>query len=546
MYALALALLLAGCAGSDDAPKTVDTPSDPSDTDTPTSTDTVTTPPPEPTVPACGYGLTECGEDCVDTETDDQHCGGCDTVCEGAQHCGGGACVSSAIQHVVIVVQENHTFDSYFADWCQAPAYSEPTCTTGPACCEAGPDTDPGTGALPIKLDDQANIGSGPLGEDPNHNRECELAEIDGGLMDRFVAGADVPYDPICGNECSRPENFAYSNEATVGPYWDLAEANAVADRYFQPTPGATTANTLYLLTAHWLFDDADYRPDSIGSANPNGTDAECVDPTGVCLDGSIRSWPGGDTIADRLAGAGIQMTGFIEGYQAAVDATRDVFDGGTLTGCAHASDDCPYFGVGLYACVYEPADVPFQFFDTLRDDPTTEPGTTTSFTTDYADFAKVVANGALPPVAYVHGYTFRNEHPKFSTITDGIAFTQQTIDAIEASDLYRDDTLVLVVWDEGGGFFDHVDPVAAWPVAPDADDLGNPVPHGTRVPLIAIGPMVRHGEISHVVLDHSSIVAFLEYNFLAPDQWVGEADLAVHNLGSLLDPAKTGFAFPE
>ncbi|HEY2517720.1 MAG TPA: alkaline phosphatase family protein, partial [Polyangiaceae bacterium] len=53
--------------------------------------------------------------------------------------CDGGTC----IQHVVIIVQENHTFDTHFGAYCTAPAGSNPTCNDGPACCEAMPATDP-------------------------------------------------------------------------------------------------------------------------------------------------------------------------------------------------------------------------------------------------------------------------------------------------------------------------------------------------------------------------------------------------------------------
>ena len=59
-----------------------------------------------------------------------------------------------------------------------------------------------------------------------------------------------------------------------------------------------------------------------------------------------------------------------------------------TLTGCADASRDCPYSAAGLYACVYEPADVPFEYFDTLRDDPRTVPGTPNEFVKDYRELA--------------------------------------------------------------------------------------------------------------------------------------------------------------
>src|SRR6185436_9847786 len=46
---------------------------------------------------------------------------------------------TSAIRHLVVIVQENHTFDNYFGRYCSARPGSNPTCTEGPACCEAGP-----------------------------------------------------------------------------------------------------------------------------------------------------------------------------------------------------------------------------------------------------------------------------------------------------------------------------------------------------------------------------------------------------------------------
>ena len=60
-----------------------------------------------------------------------------------------------------------------------------------------------------------------------------------------------------------------------------------------------------------------------------------------------------------------------------------------------------------------------------------------------------------------------------------------------------------------------------------------------------SVGTFAATGTVSHVVMDHSSIVKFLEYNFLPPALWVGEADARVNNIGSLLDPTKTGIVIP-
>ena len=116
-------------------------------------------------------------------------CGGTPTRTPGSCD---GPCPVSKIDHVVVVVQENHTFDNYFAHYCTAATGSAPTCTTGPSCCEAGPDHDP-SGASPMVLDDTTNASF-----DPDHTQACELAETNGGAMDRYVVGAGACSDPRC------------------------------------------------------------------------------------------------------------------------------------------------------------------------------------------------------------------------------------------------------------------------------------------------------------------------------------------------------------
>src|SRR5260370_24861833 len=74
-----------------------------------------------------------------------RHAGSCD-----------GPCPASKIDHLVVIVQENHSFDSYFGRYCTAATGLAPTCTSGSGCCEAGPTTDP-SGAVPVILSDNEN-----------------------------------------------------------------------------------------------------------------------------------------------------------------------------------------------------------------------------------------------------------------------------------------------------------------------------------------------------------------------------------------------------
>src|SRR5262249_37658904 len=105
----------------------------------------------------------------------------------------GGGATSSSIHHLVVIIQENHTFDNYFGEYCRAAAGSNPSCTTGPSCCEAAPSTEP-SGASPVSLTDAENANFSP-----EHTKSCELEEMNNGSMDLFVSGAS----------CSNGENFA-------------------------------------------------------------------------------------------------------------------------------------------------------------------------------------------------------------------------------------------------------------------------------------------------------------------------------------------------
>ena len=392
----------------------------------------------------------------------------------------------------MLVLQENHTFDNYFARYCTAAAGSKPTCTDGPACCEAGPAHDP-SGASPGLLDDAANAA-----HDPDHTQACELLEMNSGAMDRYVAGS----------ACSNPLNFAYADAATARPYWDLADAGALADRYFQPLAGQSSANDMYFARAQFVFKDNEFRPDSIGK--------ECsVIPTGMTFPGP--------TIGDELDGAGVSWSFYIEGYQAAVDAV-------TATGhCAKAPADCP-FGLGIYPCVYDPSDIPIAYYDNFKDNP--------RVMRDFAKLQKELDGSDLPQVSFVRGLGYHSEHPGvYDTISDGTTFVGHVIDAV-AHSAYAGDTLVLVTWDEGGGYFDHIAP------PPNGAD-GQP--YGTRVPLLVTGPFARRGTISHTTMEHSSVVKFIEWNWLGMQTGqLGGRDATVANLGSLLDPAATGVTIPE
>jgi phospholipase C len=404
-----------------------------------------------------------------------------------------GPCPQSNVKHVVIVIQENQTFDTHFGGYCTAPAGSSPTCNTGPACCEAAPAHDP-SGASPVILDD-ALLGS----YDPNHTQACESSEIDDGGMDHFTTGLA---------NCASPDNFALAEPSIIRPFWDLAAQSALADRYFQPVVGESYSNDMYFAQAKYDFlDDEDAPAGAVGvTCSLEGVPVQLTGPT----------------IGDLLTSATVPWTFFAAGYDAMVAAN----DAGT---CPPAPAACP-FGLAIDPCVFEPSDDPFDFFASTRDNP--------AVLKDLSALDDALKNGGLPAVSFVKAIEYETEHPGFNCkLSAGVGFVTSLIDEVESS-RYRDDTLVLVTYDEGGGYFDHVPPPAASAVDQQA--------YGTRVPLMAVGPFAKKNYISHVVMEHSSIVKFLEWNWLKSTGQLGARDAVVANRGDLLDSSSTGTAVPS
>jgi phospholipase C len=403
---------------------------------------------------------------------------------------GDGAVGTSNIEHVVIIIQENHTFDAYFGRYCTAPAGSNPTCNTGPSCCERAPDKDP-SGASPVTLDDSENAGY-----DPNHTQACELSEMNSGAMDRYVTGAS----------CSNAKNFAIADQA-VAQYHTYASSYAIADRYFQPLVGQSSSNDMYFAVAKFVFLDNSYQPNTNGHG--------CAVPPTATIE-----YSGQTTIADVLVAGGKTFAFYAEGYQAMINALL----------CPAPPSDCPAH-IPTGPCDYQPSDNPFQYYTQFADNRT--------YQKDFDQFSQDIGASKLPNVSFIKPLQYKNEHPGYgTTISAGVTFVKGVVDAIAASS-YANNTLVLVTWDEGGGFFDHV--------KPPPDSTVDQKPYGTRVPVLAIGRFARKNYVSHVNLEHSSIVRFIEYNFLGGKTGqLGARDAVVNNIGSLLDPFETGIVIPE
>jgi phospholipase C len=396
----------------------------------------------------------------------------------------------SNIKHLVIIVLEDQTFETHFGSYCTATPGANPTCTTGPSCCEAAPTQDP-SGASAVSISDAEHASYRPTS-----TATCEVAELDSGAMDKFVTGAS----------CSNAQNFGLIASSTAKPFQDLAASGALADRYFQPIAGGRSGNEMFFARAGYVFTD---------NLEPTGAIASACQPVGSFL--AAQTDP---TIADLLASAGWSTAVYAEGYQAAVAAAA-------ASTCPSADASCPSSASG-YPCTFDPGGVALEYYTSTRD----------HLVRDYSTLATDLAGNAFPAVAWVKPFGFRSEHPGGGiTLSAASTFVVNTLSTISGSS-YASTTLVLVTWDQGGGYFDHV--------APPAANSVDGQPYGTRVPLIALGPFAKTNAISHVTMEHSSLVKFIEWNWLGGQTGqLGTRDTTVNNIGSLLDASATGIAVP-
>ncbi len=140
----------------------------------------------------------------------------------------------------------------------------------------------------------------------------------------------------------------------------------------------------------------------------------------------------------------------------------------------------------------------------------------------DEEDFVKAAAAGTLPAVAFIKPVGINNEHPAYTDVITGEWHTMELINAVRRGPNWKD-AVIIITYDEHGGFWDHV--------PPPAGDRWGP---GTRVPTLVISPFARKGHVDHRTYDTTSILALIEKRFgLEP---LGTRDAAADPLSGAFD----------
>ncbi len=375
--------------------------------------------------------------------------------------------IKTAIKHIVVIEQENHSFDSFFGNYCTAETGSRPVCTSGPSCCEKSPSYV--NQYKPRILDDFENKDFCPP-----HSAECEICMTNQMTMSNYVQNCS----------CANVRNWAVAKEETLPIYFEYAKKYAIADQWYQSGVGASSMNDMYLARANMVFIDNAVVPDTVGTA---------------CYSQSKKKLFSDPTVADLLLACNVSFGVYGEGY----DQVK------------HSPNDTSM----CYPHYYDASDYAFQYYHSLADN--------ASIMFDYSMFAKHVASGKLPNVSLVRSLGTKSEHPGDSSLTDGMRFSKEIVDLITSSS-YNEETLIVILQDESGGYFDHYAPITTNNI--------DGIAYGARLPVMVVGHFAKKSYVSHVPVEHSSLVKFIQWNFLEYDAHLQTRDSFVNNLHDLLD----------
>jgi phospholipase C len=359
---------------------------------------------------------------------------------------------NTPIEHFIVVMQQNHTFDNYFGTYPGANGIPQGIC-------------------VPITLSDEKNrqcvapyeITNHPI-SDLSHSDTTFRDQYQNGKMNGFVDALNKI------NQDGRL-SMGYFTDRDIPFYWNLADEYVLFDNYFSSAHTGSITNRMF-----WV-------------AGKPGSEFNRIPPEGF---GDIP------TIFDRLQERGISWKFYIRDY----------------------NPDLNYRTVKELDFLPPQVQwVPLLSIDRFLDDPELS-----SHIVDLDEYYTDLQNGTLPAVSYVLllGAT---EHP-ISDISLGEKAAQTMLHTLMQSDSWETSAFVLT-YDDWGGWYDHVPP-------PQIDDRG----YGFRVPTLLVSPYARMGQIDHTLLDHTSLLKFIEENWDIPP--LAARDAKANNITSAFDFSMT------
>jgi phospholipase C len=372
-----------------------------------------------------------------------------------------------SIRHVVTIMQENRSFDSYFGTYPGANGIPAGTCV---------PDPRNGGCAAPFYDANEENQG-GP------HGNQAAAADINGGAMDGFIAQREkqcsssaksstcFPCATTRGHACI--DVMGYHDAREIPNYWSYAENYVLQDAMFEPVASWSLPDHEYLVSGWSAFCPREH-PEPFACSN------SISDPKGGEFAWTDITW--------LLHAAGVSWRYYVyEGIEPDCESDE------AMT-CAPVQQGPRTEGA------WNPL---VDFTDVKEDGQREDIQSLNNFYSAVHDETEC----GLPNVSWIAPNFKVSEHPNEGNgptkIANGQAYVTTLINSIMRSPCW-DSTAIFLSWDDWGGFYDHVAP-------PVVDENG----YGLRVPGLVISPYAKAGYIDHQQLSHDAYLKFIEDDFL-------------------------------
>jgi hypothetical protein len=391
---------------------------------------------------------------------------------------------TSVIQHIVVIFQENRTPDNLFHD--------SVLISRGADIASSGINSLGET--IPLSAIDLGTVGSNPQDYDLGHSHAAFVTMYDGGKLD----GADqIPCVPSA--DCPPNAQFMYVNPSDVQPYFAMAEQYTFGDRMFQTNQGPSFPAHQFILA---------------GTSAPTATSSffAAEGPTLI---------PAGCIAPLTSTVAIIDATG----SETNQPPQYPCFEHPTLTDLLDTKGvTWRYYTLGAGSIWTAPDAI-----EHICQQQTVIPQT--RVLTD-------IGNGQLPQVSWVIPDGRSSDH---ALVNDGSgpSWVASIVNAIGNSS-YWANTVIIITWDDWGGWYDHVPPK----VIDDGVSWGSGYVYGFRVPLVVVSPYAKAAYISHIPHDFGSILKFVETTFNLPS--LGYADAPADDLSDCFDFTQTPLTFQQ
>jgi phospholipase C len=447
----------------------------------------------------------------------------------------GGPKTATPIKHLVVIFNENNSFDHYFATYPDAVPNLDGSVYFG----RPKDDTPLINGLTPTLLTHNPNLltgGSNPFRLDRSQAATCnnsnsytlEQQAFDSGLMDKFAL---TSASSSCGAGFFFPPagqflSMGYYDGNTVTAFWNYAQNFAMSDNFFDTEFGVTLEGHLNLLSGqtHGVTVKAGAAKASqlangsvIGNMQPFYDDCAVASPPNIVMTGK--------NVGDLMNAAGVSW-GWFYGDFAPVSTTGGI---STCTGIYNSH----YAPFDYYLSTANPHHVPPSSIAAIGSD-TCANQQCANHSYDLTWFYKALAGGNLPAVTFLKFSETETGHPFDSTPLSEQAAMVTAVNALMQSRFWRD-TAIVITYDDSDGWYDHAagpivnqsadaanDGITGHPPSSGSCGTGTLAPEayndrcgfGVRMPFLLISPFARPNFVDHSLNDTTSVLRFIEYNW--------------------------------